>query len=389
MYIKQGSTMGPKEPHICIDITSDDDNTIPPEDGEPSTTIKDKKAEEEEPDDTVKYMDEDKRLTDAAIDRFSIASCTRAMMNKLEQHRGRDARYPARPIGWIRSLTVTHILEAYARKEVNTMERVNAAIRKLGLGYDSKEHLRSQKIPGKPLVSLLECYDTVIISLYGGEHWSLMACYVQSEGLNHVYHYDSMNGVHAELARNVLTLLIYLCLVPETCTLRRVANYPQQRSTFECGYSVLMMVGAITVAYQVSSHDKGTPRVPLDDFPSLDRLGVERLHKVIYQSLGNSTKSAYPSEHDIKGRALRRPCNDGGKKRGRSGGESLVSYYHRVRKQMLQMTKTHCPIHTPRKFTHFEERKMSTKKHKRKRSGTLCSSAPVYRHTRKKGAVLH
>ncbi len=292
---------------ICIDITGDD--SVPP------TTQGTPTSKNSQGYDEVKYMDNQKRLTDAAIDRFCMASCTRAMMYRGKEIHGNTFR--AKPLGWIRSLSVTRVLSDVE----NPSYDVALCRRKLGL----ENHI-------------LELYDTVMISLHGGDHWSLMVCYVQTEGIFNVYHYDSMFGAHIHLAETTMNALISIGVLPRGCTLHNVCDYPQQKSYYECGYSVLMMVGTITSCYQDVDRmgTLGTPRIPSEEFPSLDERGVQKLWLVIYRSLGKSTTSYYPSERVVKKEEEEEedghsPSDDNTSKRK----TSLVSHYHRIRSDML------------------------------------------------------
>jgi len=274
-----------------IDITNDaerDDSTAPPH--------------------IVRYMDDRKRLTDSAIDRFCIASCTQAMTQcvKANQQRG----YPMpKPLAWVRSLSITRVLQEWDEKYKSGRIDKTKYLKKLGLGET---------------VSILD-YDILILSLYEDEHWSLMVCYVQTESTKYLYHYDSQFGMHANLARRARLLLIELGILPRECKLRRVQDYWQQKADYECGYAVLMMMAAIYVGYvnaNTASVIPGTPRVPFENYPSLDKRGVNTIYHSIYRSLGNQTLSSYPTEH-MSMTSTRKP-------------ESLVTLYRYVCERLLE-----------------------------------------------------
>lgn len=251
------------------------------------TNSKDMSATTPDRSSTVMYMDDRKRLTDAAIDRFCMASCTLAMIRKIRTFRSREKeKYLPKPIGWVRSLSLTRVMSQLPL-------RSNGKKRGSDMSPPDKERMRRKLGMGKRTFS---SYDTVLFSMYEDEHWSLMVFYIQSDGLLCAYHYDSLVGCHADLARRVIEALVYLSMIPRECELRRLGNYPQQNSDFECGYSVLMMVGAVTSSYLVQIGREPTHKLPVKDFPSLDAKGVYKLYNLIFKTLNNKTEGEYPSE---------------------------------------------------------------------------------------------
>jgi hypothetical protein len=165
-------------------------------------------------------------------------------------------------------------------------------------GNTDKEHMRRKL--GFSEDDSISNYDTIMFSLYEGEHWSLLVCYLATVGDRCIYHYDSLFGTHTELARRVVQMLIYVNILPSYCKLQRLGNYTQQKMDFECGYAVVMMVGAIASLYAdgFSIHGERFNRVPLQHFPRMDAQGLGKLYKDIFHNfLGGKTTGTYPSEH--------------------------------------------------------------------------------------------
>jgi len=298
-------------------------------------------------------MDDQKRLTDSAIDRFAMASCAMVMVRRMKALRAaRRAADPAPlplPMGWVRSHAITSVIAELARRgrasqRVTQRDRERMR-RKLGL---------SPPTASAGLPSPFLHYDVVLLCLYGDEHWSLMVCYVQTEGAGVVFHYDSLFGAHRRLAQRTTRALILLGVLPIGCKLRRVDAYPQQRSYYECGYSVLLMVGAVMTAAMRQIGDPVRPLIPTE-FPSLDREGVRRLRQGIFQKLGNSTVGTYPSEAPEDA----------------AHSTSYVPMYRRVRDQMIAMHATPTPTRTT------EAARRIAKRARVVPARGLCASAPL------------
>ena len=90
--------------------------------------------------------------------------------------------------------------------------------------------------------------DVAFFPLHDNNHWSLLVMY-RSKGLNHLYHYDSVPGCHATHAIGVVSMLCEGGLLKEKeIRIHRVADFPVQKSTWECGWYLIRAVQMVLVA---------------------------------------------------------------------------------------------------------------------------------------------
>jgi hypothetical protein len=275
----------------------------------------------------VRYMDKIGRLTDTAVDRITFASAAKAMWDTYNRCL-RDPGIPyKKPIGIIRSLVVSNIIatterhgEGSKRKNRPLDHTEMATLRKkLGLGI-SAENGGGRDLWGGGTPSV-DFYDVVVIPLFSDEHWSVMVCYngdVDETSAATLHHYDSCNGCHDDLAHKARDALVEIGFLPEGCFVKRTPEYPQQKDMYECGYSVIQLVGVISAAYQTSHAP--TSKLTIEEFPSMEEERIKALSAEIMNMLGGSRFGSYPSELNIQEKTPPR---------------SLVTLYNTVRERLL------------------------------------------------------
>lgn len=95
-------------------------------------------------------------------------------------------------------------------------------------------------------------YDAVFIVCHGPNiekskrqynfHWSLL-CYFSFT--KHFYHYDSVLGMNERRAIEIVTMLMKRDVVPATTRLFQPKFICQQKSSWECGYYVILFINTI------------------------------------------------------------------------------------------------------------------------------------------------
>jgi len=276
----------------------------------------------------------DQKLTDNAIDRFSGASISKAMMERKQRTQNMTIedksvlRDNSKPIGWVRSHSVCKILRKFKECKKSGLERgdihKDVVMRNMGLGNMQK----------KTSFELQE-YDVVLFCLFQDEHWSLMVCYVQSTGPQHVFHYDSMYPFHLTMAEEVFRSMVYFGILEKEANLHSVSGYPIQKENFECGYTVLLMVSCICNIYKDKTKteeiSKGVEVIPKHMFPVVSPEGARNLSKIIFNFLGSSHEGDYPPEKISFQKEKTRQSSGTTKHK-----PSLLSYYNHFRCQMIE-----------------------------------------------------
>lgn len=266
---------------------------------------RDKNAYDEQ--DSVIYMDENNRLTDNAMDRFSLATLAghmnlrRKMLFKIG-YKPEIFHLVSKPLGWVRSHSVCKIVSEVERIAGSSNEEKVLACRNK-IPRDVKKRLvRSMglgNIETKQLYSLSH-YDTVFFSLYDDDHWSVLVCYSQSQGLKNLFHYDSLVPHHAAYARRVKNALIACEILPLGARTYVHQKYPQQNSFYECGYSVLTLVCNVGMKYVQKDNAKdigeGVEPLKAAEFARSTTQKINSISKSILRGLGNKRIAAYPDE---------------------------------------------------------------------------------------------
>lgn len=269
----------------------------------------------------------DGKLTDNATDRFAMATISKALLERTRLIDSKEEHINSKPIGWVRSHAVEAIVNAVQQSSPIRPTTKSELIRKIGLGNTmTKEHFE------------LSEYDVILFSLFHRNHWSMMVCYVQSAGLGHIYHYDSLYPIHLTYSVKVRDALCAVGLIPINTSLHSVSDYPIQENNFECGYNILLMVACICNMYTDNKEKKdmegGVSVVPKHMFPKVTPECALNLSKVIFDFLGSSTRGEYPPETISEAQIDKLKRKE--KVTYKKGGESLLSHYNFFRSKMIE-----------------------------------------------------
>lgn len=258
--------------------------------------------------DVVIYMDENNRLTDNAMDRFAMSALAGNMNLRRKKlfnigYKPEVFHMVSRPLGWVRSHSVCKIVSEVERFAGSSdPERVINS--KWKMSKETKERLiRSMglgNIETKRMYKLSQ-YDTVFFSLYDEDHWSVLVCYAQNQGLKYLYHYDSLSRYHVEYAKRVKNALIACGVLPSSAHIYSHKDYPQQNSFYECGYSVLTLVCRIGTKYVQKDNmrdiSEGVEPLSSEEFPRSNSQKIKTISECIFRGLGNTNIAAYPDEN--------------------------------------------------------------------------------------------
>lgn len=93
--------------------------------------------------------------------------------------------------------------------------------------------------------------DVAFFPLHDLGHWSLLVIY-RSQGLNYIYHYDSVPHLHEQYAISFVGMLCEAGLLKssEEIHVRRVSAFPLQKENWECGWFLVIAVQKILAAAQ-------------------------------------------------------------------------------------------------------------------------------------------
>lgn len=127
--------------------------------------------------------------------------------------------------------------------------------------------------------------DLACFSVNGGAHWSLLA-YFPVHAPTRIYHYDSGRhfdpGNNANRAREIVTMMARVRLVPAKIELVEEGQFPVQEGYMECGYYLIAAMANL-MWHRRKRLELGVPITPLGSFTLnlLNSYTMRELHAMV------------------------------------------------------------------------------------------------------------